>query len=76
MLDFQPGERLKNISVTIVDNPVPELDKQFRLELYNPDGGGREDSPSRPQTLASLIHLNPPRLIDSPSYQKFTVSHF
>ncbi|XP_062310079.1 adhesion G-protein coupled receptor V1 [Osmerus eperlanus] len=39
MLDFQPGERLKNISVTIVDNPVPELDKQFRLELYNPDGG-------------------------------------
>ena len=47
MLDFQAGERLKNISLTIVDNPVPELDKEFRLELYNPDGGGREDSLSR-----------------------------
>lgn len=40
MLDFLPGERLKFITVTIVDNPVPELDKIFRVELYNPDGGG------------------------------------
>ncbi|XP_042344940.1 adhesion G-protein coupled receptor V1 [Plectropomus leopardus] len=39
MLDFLPGERLKFISVTIVDNPVPELDKIFRVELYNADGG-------------------------------------
>lgn len=40
MLDFLPGERLKFITVTIVDNPVPELDKIFRVELFNTDGGG------------------------------------
>uniref|UniRef100_UPI003AAD5B8E adhesion G-protein coupled receptor V1 n=1 Tax=Centroberyx gerrardi TaxID=166262 RepID=UPI003AAD5B8E len=39
MLDFLPGERFKFISVTIIDNPVPELDKLFRVELYHPDGG-------------------------------------
>ncbi|XP_030633613.1 adhesion G-protein coupled receptor V1 [Chanos chanos] len=39
LLDFLPGERFKYINVTIVDNPVPELDKIFRLELYNPEGG-------------------------------------
>ncbi|XP_044053980.1 adhesion G-protein coupled receptor V1 isoform X2 [Siniperca chuatsi] len=39
MLDFLPGERLKLITVTITDNPVPELDKIFRVELYNADGG-------------------------------------
>ncbi|XP_061673206.1 adhesion G-protein coupled receptor V1 isoform X2 [Syngnathoides biaculeatus] len=38
MLDFLPGERLKFITVTIIDNPVPELDKDFRVELYNTDG--------------------------------------
>lgn len=40
MLDFLPGERLKFVTVTIIDNPVPELDKIFRVELYNADGGG------------------------------------
>uniref|UniRef100_A0A8K9V586 Adhesion G-protein coupled receptor V1 n=1 Tax=Oncorhynchus mykiss TaxID=8022 RepID=A0A8K9V586_ONCMY len=39
MLDFLPGERFKYISVIVIDNPVPELDKVFRVELYNPDGG-------------------------------------
>uniref|UniRef100_A0A3B4G959 Adhesion G-protein coupled receptor V1 n=1 Tax=Pundamilia nyererei TaxID=303518 RepID=A0A3B4G959_9CICH len=39
MLDFLPGERLKFINVTIIDNPVPELEKIFRVELYNADGG-------------------------------------
>ncbi|XP_057687080.1 adhesion G-protein coupled receptor V1 isoform X4 [Corythoichthys intestinalis] len=39
MLDFLPGERLKFISVRIIDNPVPELDKDFRVELFNTDGG-------------------------------------
>lgn len=40
MLDFLPGERLKFITVTIRDNPVPELEKIFRVELYDTDGGG------------------------------------
>ncbi|XP_073670715.1 adhesion G-protein coupled receptor V1 isoform X2 [Paramisgurnus dabryanus] len=40
LLDFLPGERLKYINVTIIDNMVPELDKVFRVELYNPNGGG------------------------------------
>ncbi|XP_061116243.1 adhesion G-protein coupled receptor V1 [Conger conger] len=39
VLDFLPGERHKYISVNIVDNPIPELDKVFRVELYNPEGG-------------------------------------
>lgn len=42
ILDFLPGERLKFITVTIIDNPVPELDKIFRVELYNADGGGEK----------------------------------
>ncbi|XP_060927102.1 adhesion G-protein coupled receptor V1 [Limanda limanda] len=39
VLEFLPGERLKFITVTIIDNPVPELDKIFRVELYNADAG-------------------------------------
>uniref|UniRef100_A0A673Z153 Adhesion G-protein coupled receptor V1 n=1 Tax=Salmo trutta TaxID=8032 RepID=A0A673Z153_SALTR len=39
VLDFLPGERFKYVSVTVIDNPVPELDKVFRVELYNPGGG-------------------------------------
>lgn len=40
MLYFLQEERLKFINVTIVDNLVPELDKIFKVELYNPFGGG------------------------------------
>ncbi|KAM9857814.1 adhesion G-protein coupled receptor V1 [Aulostomus maculatus] len=39
ILDFLPGERLKFITVNIIDNLVPELDKIFRVELYNAEGG-------------------------------------
>ncbi|XP_048838820.1 adhesion G-protein coupled receptor V1 [Brienomyrus brachyistius] len=39
VLDFLPGERYKYITVNIVDNPVPELEKIFRVELYNPGEG-------------------------------------
>ncbi|XP_076021271.1 adhesion G-protein coupled receptor V1 [Genypterus blacodes] len=39
ILDFLPGERLKLVNVNIVDNPVPELEKIFRVELYDPEGG-------------------------------------
>ncbi|XP_053084899.1 adhesion G-protein coupled receptor V1 isoform X1 [Pangasianodon hypophthalmus] len=39
LLDFLPGERLKYINMSIIDNSVPELDKVFRVELYNPQGG-------------------------------------
>lgn len=28
--------------MTIVDNPVPELEKIFRVELYNAEGGGEK----------------------------------
>lgn len=41
-LDFLPGERFKYINVTIIDNSVPELDKVFRVNLYNPNGGGKK----------------------------------
>ncbi|XP_076853827.1 adhesion G-protein coupled receptor V1 [Brachyhypopomus gauderio] len=36
-LNFLPGERLKYINVTLIDNSVPELDKVFRVELHDPD---------------------------------------
>ncbi|XP_028834405.1 adhesion G-protein coupled receptor V1 isoform X2 [Denticeps clupeoides] len=38
-LEFLSGEQYKYINVTIIDNAVPELEKVFRVELYNPDGG-------------------------------------
>ncbi|XP_058512174.1 adhesion G-protein coupled receptor V1 [Ochotona princeps] len=39
MLEFQPGERYKYISVNITDNSVPELEKSFKVELLNLEGG-------------------------------------
>lgn len=42
MLDFLPGERFKFITVTIVDNPVPELEKIFRVELFTADAAGEK----------------------------------
>ncbi|RXN21226.1 G- coupled receptor 98-like protein [Labeo rohita] len=46
-LDFLPGERFKYINVTIIDNLVPELDKIFRVELYNPNGGANLGAAAR-----------------------------
>ncbi|XP_068782490.1 adhesion G-protein coupled receptor V1 [Struthio camelus] len=37
-LEFQPGERYKYITVNITDNSVPELEKDFKVELLNPEG--------------------------------------
>ncbi|KAE8635798.1 hypothetical protein XENTR_v10002742 [Xenopus tropicalis] len=42
LLDFQPGERYKYITVNITDNSIPELSKSFRVELLNADGGVAE----------------------------------
>ncbi len=53
-LDFLPGERFKYINVTIIDNSVPELDKVFRVELYNPNGGGKETCQFR-LSVSSLL---------------------
>lgn len=55
MLDFLPGERLKFITVTIVDNPVPELDKIFRVELFNTDGGGENVQSKLMMVVVSLL---------------------
>ncbi|KAI4584561.1 hypothetical protein MJG53_007840 [Ovis ammon polii x Ovis aries] len=38
-LEFQPGERFKYISVNITDNSIPELEKSFKVELLNLEGG-------------------------------------
>ncbi|KAB0406077.1 hypothetical protein E2I00_004999, partial [Balaenoptera physalus] len=40
-LEFQPGERFKYISVNITDNSIPELEKSFKVELLNLEGGGK-----------------------------------
>ncbi|NXK95299.1 GPR98 protein, partial [Formicarius rufipectus] len=41
-LEFQPGERYKYITVNITDNSIPELQKTFKVELLNPEGGVAE----------------------------------
>ncbi|XP_027733793.1 adhesion G-protein coupled receptor V1 isoform X6 [Empidonax traillii] len=41
-LEFQPGERYKYITVNITDNSIPELEKTFKVELLNPEGGVAE----------------------------------
>ncbi|XP_069736689.1 adhesion G-protein coupled receptor V1, partial [Phaenicophaeus curvirostris] len=41
-LEFQPGERYKYITINITDNSVPELEKTFKVELLNPEGGVAE----------------------------------
>nr|XP_011757031.1 G-protein coupled receptor 98 isoform X6 [Macaca nemestrina] len=41
-LEFQPGERYKYISVNITDNSIPELEKSFKVELLNLEGGVAE----------------------------------
>ncbi|XP_020439748.2 adhesion G-protein coupled receptor V1 isoform X8 [Corvus cornix cornix] len=38
-MEFQPGERYKYITVNITDNSIPELEKTFKVELLNPEGG-------------------------------------
>ncbi|NXH80376.1 GPR98 protein, partial [Edolisoma coerulescens] len=42
LMEFQPGERYKYITVNITDNSVPELEKTFKVELLNPEGGVAE----------------------------------
>ncbi|XP_075398780.1 adhesion G-protein coupled receptor V1 [Tenrec ecaudatus] len=41
-LEFQPGERYKYIFVNITDNSIPELEKSFKVELLNSEGGVAE----------------------------------
>ncbi|XP_016041836.2 adhesion G-protein coupled receptor V1 [Erinaceus europaeus] len=41
-LEFQPGERYKYISVNITDNAIPELEKNFKVELLNSERGVTE----------------------------------
>lgn len=45
-LEFQPGERYKYITVNITDNSIPELEKTFKVELLNPEGGGKAHTPA------------------------------
>lgn len=40
-IEFQPGERYKYIFVNITDNSIPELEKSFKVELLNLEGGGK-----------------------------------
>uniref|UniRef100_U3K352 Adhesion G-protein coupled receptor V1 n=1 Tax=Ficedula albicollis TaxID=59894 RepID=U3K352_FICAL len=41
-MEFQPGERYKYLAVNITDNSIPELEKTFKVELLNPEGGVAE----------------------------------
>ncbi|XP_055460041.1 adhesion G-protein coupled receptor V1 [Psammomys obesus] len=41
-VEFQSGERYKYIFVNITDNSIPELEKSFKVELFNSDGGVSE----------------------------------
>uniref|UniRef100_G1KP04 Adhesion G-protein coupled receptor V1 n=1 Tax=Anolis carolinensis TaxID=28377 RepID=G1KP04_ANOCA len=41
-LEFLPGERYKYIIVNITDNSIPELEKAFKVELFNTEGAVAE----------------------------------
>ncbi|XP_030367415.1 adhesion G-protein coupled receptor V1 [Strigops habroptila] len=41
-LEFQPGETYKYVTINITDNSIPELEKTFKVELLNPEGGVAE----------------------------------
>lgn len=38
-LYFSDGERYEVINIVIVDNDIPEDQKTFRIDLFNPQGG-------------------------------------
>lgn len=40
-VEFAPGARNNTIDIRIVDNNISELQKTFRVELFNAEGGGR-----------------------------------
>ena len=40
-VEFAAGSRNSTINITIIDDNIPELSKTFRVELFNPEGGGR-----------------------------------
>ncbi|XP_014663002.1 PREDICTED: G-protein coupled receptor 98-like [Priapulus caudatus] len=38
---FQPGVQYRTINITILDNDLPEGEKEFQVELLNPTGGAQ-----------------------------------
>lgn len=40
-VQFASGSRSSIINITIVDDDAPELNKTFKVELFNPEGGGK-----------------------------------
>lgn len=38
-LNFSDRDRFKVINIVIVDNSIPEDQKTFRIDLFNPQGG-------------------------------------
>ena len=39
-LTFAPGVNSTTLNIPILDNNIPEIEKVFRVQLYNPTGGG------------------------------------
>ena len=39
-VEFASGARNSTINITIIDNNISELEKTFRVELFNAEGGG------------------------------------
>jgi len=39
-VEFAAGSRNSTINITIIDNNISELEKTFRVELFNAEGGG------------------------------------
>ena len=39
-VEFASGSRSSTINITIIDNNISELEKTFRVELFNAEGGG------------------------------------
>lgn len=39
-IELQAGKNVSTITINILDNNTPELEKVFNVQLYNPSGGG------------------------------------
>lgn len=51
-VEFASGSRNSTINITIIDNNISELEKTFRVELFNAEGGGMLSK------SIQLLHLN------------------
>jgi hypothetical protein len=53
LLNFAPGEVVKTVSVSLIDDTLDELDEYFTLQLSNPTNGALADASGRATIVAN-----------------------